>query len=206
MKRGWSPFLWPGSFRLEWVHRNGLVATRATSFDRVLGAMGDVEDDAQLVHPPHHIGAERRQAAVDGGRGLDVAGFVHQVMRQLDAADAAGFHRVQPVEVAFQEVAALDRQHQGGVVGADVGGFAGDAGAGLLEAGEVAFHRLQALAGVGIAEFLQAAGVAVAADHRDVGDGGDDGGGHPGGTHRREHARGPRRRCGGGGRHGCACR
>ena len=105
---------------------------------------------------------------MDLGRRLDVAGFVDQIMRQLHAAHAARFHRIQPVKVAFQEVTALDRQDQGRVVGPKILRLAGDAGAGLLETGQVALNGLQALARIGIAEFLQPAGVPVAPDHRDI--------------------------------------
>ncbi len=78
--------------------------------------MSHVNDDAEPVHPPHGLGPEWGETAVDGRRGLDVAEFVDQQVRQLDAAHAARFHRVEAIEIAFQEIAALDRQHQRGVV------------------------------------------------------------------------------------------
>ena len=157
------------------------------AFNGVLRAMGDVHDNTQRVHPPHHVRPESGQAAMHRRRGLDIAGFVHKIMSQLDTADAAGFHRVQAVQVALQKITALDRQHQGRIVMSKIVRFAGDAGTGLLETGEVAFHRLQTFAGVRVAEFFQPAGDTIAPDHRDVANGTHHGGGNPGGTHGSEH-------------------
>ena len=56
----------------EWPSRHvGDIA------DRVFRAVGDVEDDAQPVHPPHNVGTEVGQAAMHRRRGLDIASLVH---------------------------------------------------------------------------------------------------------------------------------
>ena len=123
--------------------------------------------------------------------GLDVAGLVDQIMRELDRTHAARLERVQPVEVALQEVAALDGEHQRRIPVADVRGLAGDTRAGGLEAAEILVHRGQALARLRVAHLLQPPVVRIAPDHRHIGDGGNHGGrdaaGGHGGKHRAIH-------------------
>ena len=108
------------------MHRIGFVVGLDHAGHRRLRAVRHVHDDAEPVHPPHRLGAERGQAAMHRRGGLDVAGLVDQVMRKLDRAHTAGLQRVQPVEVALQEIAALDGEHQGRIPLADVGRLARD--------------------------------------------------------------------------------
>ena len=102
---------------------------------RVLRAMRDVHHDAALVHAANRMGTELCQAAMHGRFRLDVAGFIDQIMGELDGAHAAFPQFVQPIQIAFQEIAAFHRQNQGRIGGGDFTRFTGDAHAGGLERG-----------------------------------------------------------------------
>ena len=109
-------------------------------------------------------------------------------MRELNAANPTGFHRIQPVQVAFQKIAALVCENQGRIVVAQVVSFAGDSHAGVFKAGQIALDGLQALPRAGIAKFFQPARILVPPDHGNIADRRNDGPAHTGRTHGCQHA------------------
>jgi hypothetical protein len=71
--------------------------------------VGHIDHDAHPVAAANDLGAERRQAAVDGLFCLDVAQLVGPVVRELRMAQRPALVGiVEPLDLALQEVAPSD--------------------------------------------------------------------------------------------------
>ena len=71
------------------------------------GGVGEIDEHAEAVHLPHHVPAERRETAVDGRRGLDVAQLVHAKVDELEHALAALVRLLDTLVAPLEEVAAF---------------------------------------------------------------------------------------------------
>ncbi len=85
--------------------------------DQLEGAVGHVHHDAQPVAFADHIRAERAQPAPLRVLGLLIAELARHVVHDLELADAAAIHLLDPLETAVHEVAALDGDDERGPPG-----------------------------------------------------------------------------------------
>jgi hypothetical protein len=73
-----------------------------------------VDHDAHLIAAADHLDAERRQAILDAGLGLDVAQFVRPVVRELQVAQRpALIGLVEALDLALEEVRPFGRDNEG---------------------------------------------------------------------------------------------
>ena len=85
-----------------------LGGRRCRLLHQLIGSVRHIDDDAHLVATPDDLGAERRQALMHAGLGLDVAQLVRPVVRELEMAQRpALIGLVETFDPAFEEIGAF---------------------------------------------------------------------------------------------------